>query len=174
SPPLKSRPFRNDMKGKVLFTDMYCTEDEGFEMTPPLNDDEVGTEDLLLNVSDLENDIMNDAAKILDGMSASKNETSKYVEYTESITDGRNEVPRDEGTSAQGQDTTVDIDKFREVNDSCVGLTSLIREHEKCMEALLRKLKGNGMRITYSFAILEDSKENLARSSQQLTNLRNV
>ncbi|GJZ68942.1 hypothetical protein Tco_0632492 [Tanacetum coccineum] len=68
SPPLKSKPFRNDIKGKVLFTDMYYVEDEGFEMTPPLNDDEVGMEDLLLNVSDLENDNLNDASKILDGM----------------------------------------------------------------------------------------------------------
>ncbi|GJS98918.1 hypothetical protein Tco_0820088 [Tanacetum coccineum] len=46
SPPLKSRPFRNDMKGKVLFTNMYCAEDEGFEHYPPLNDDEVGKNDV--------------------------------------------------------------------------------------------------------------------------------
>ncbi|GJT26272.1 hypothetical protein Tco_0906547 [Tanacetum coccineum] len=232
SPPLKSRPFRNDMKGNVLFTDMYCAEDEGFEMT----------------------------------MSVSKNDASKYVEYTESITDGRNEgrnegmnqgmndgmnegmnqaddiaiskkrkvvsrgngisikendghnvvltdsesdysnhsyknsesdsdqsdksfdylsngeneviklrkrmrqskvngtkvpdeVPRDEGTFAQGQDTTVDVDRFGEVDDTCVGLTPLIREHEKFTKALLWKLKGNRVGITDPFAILEDSKE---------------
>ncbi|GKE76667.1 hypothetical protein Tco_1542787, partial [Tanacetum coccineum] len=166
SPPLKSRPFRNDMKGKVLFTDMYCAEDEEFEMTPPLNDDEAGTEDLLINISNLENDNQNDAAKILDGMSASKNDASKYVEYIESIIDrkneGRNEGRNDgmnQGTSAQGQDTTVDVDRFGEVDDTYVGLTPLIREHEKSMEALLRKLKGNKMGITDPFTILEDSKE---------------
>ncbi|GKD01586.1 hypothetical protein Tco_1171860, partial [Tanacetum coccineum] len=49
--PLKSRPFRNDMKGKVLFTDMYSAKDEGFEMYPPLNDDEVGKDDLVLMCS---------------------------------------------------------------------------------------------------------------------------
>nr|GFA53366.1 pentatricopeptide repeat-containing protein [Tanacetum cinerariifolium] len=315
SPPLQSRPFRNDMKGKVLFTDMYYAEDEGFEMTPPLSDDEVGMEDLLLNVFDLENDIVNDAAKILDGMSASKNDARKYVEYTKSLTDGMDdgsnegmneggndgmngtmnegmnegmnqgmnegmdasnndldeqvvsrgndisirendghnvvltdsesdssdhayqdsksdsdqleksfdylsdgenelielrkrmrqskvngiefpdavhfdEVPRDKGKSAQGQYTTVDVDMFGEIDDTCVGLTLLIREREKYMKALLRKLKGNGMGITDPFAIIEGSKEkypiyddlthwklkkqSLARSSHRLTNLRNV
>ncbi|GKA54902.1 hypothetical protein Tco_0753851 [Tanacetum coccineum] len=246
SPPLKSRPFRNDMKGKVLFTDMYYVEDEGFEMTTPLNDDEVGMEDLLLNVSDLENDNLNDAAKILDGMSARKNDASKCVEYTESITDGRNEGKNDgmnqgmnkgmnkgrnqgmnegmnqgmnEGMDAanndldeqvvsrgngisirendshnvvltdsksdysdhaynnsesdsdqsdksfdylsddENVDTTIDVDRFGEVDDTRVGLTLLIRENEKSMEDLLRKLKGNGMGITDPFAILEDSKE---------------
>ncbi|GKB98334.1 hypothetical protein Tco_0984471 [Tanacetum coccineum] len=218
SSPLKSRPFRNDMKGNVLFTDMYCAKDEGFEMTM--------------------------------SMSTSKNDASKYVEYIESITDGRNEgmnqaddiaiskkrkvvsrgnsisirendghnvaltdsesdcsdhsyknlesdsdqsdksfnylsdgenkvielrkrmrqskvngtevpdeVPRDEGTFAQGQYTTIDVDRFGEVDDTCVGLTPLIREHEKFTEALLRKLKGNGVGIIDPFAILEDSKE---------------
>ncbi|GJZ47238.1 hypothetical protein Tco_0601070, partial [Tanacetum coccineum] len=76
SPPLKSRRFRNDMKGRVLFTDMYCAEDEGFEMTPPLNGDEVGTKYLLLYAFDLENDCVNDAAKILECMSAGKNDVS--------------------------------------------------------------------------------------------------
>ncbi|GKC30703.1 hypothetical protein Tco_1037997, partial [Tanacetum coccineum] len=227
SPPLKSRPFRNDMKGKVLFTDMYCVEDEGFEITPPLNDNEVGKEDLLHNVFDLENDIVNDATKILDCISASKNDASKYVKYTERLTDGINEgmdaanndldeqvaskgngisirendgqnvvltdsesdssdhayhnsesdsdhsdksfdylshgenelielrkrmiqskvngtevpneihfdevphVAGDEGTSVQGHHTILDVDKFGEIDDTDVGLTPLIREHEK-------------------------------------------
>nr|GEV58616.1 hypothetical protein [Tanacetum cinerariifolium] len=60
-----------------------------------LHDDEVGTQYFLLNVSNLENDILNDAAKILDGMSASKNDASKYVEYIKSITNGRNEGRHD-------------------------------------------------------------------------------
>ncbi|GJS69692.1 hypothetical protein Tco_0702533 [Tanacetum coccineum] len=70
SSPLKSRPFRNDMKGRVLFTNMYCVEDEGFEMYPPLNEDEVGKDDLLVWCSNLEND----AAKILEGMSEGMND----------------------------------------------------------------------------------------------------
>ncbi|GKF73603.1 hypothetical protein Tco_0219935, partial [Tanacetum coccineum] len=67
--PLKSRPFRNDMKGRVLFIDMYCVEDECFEMYYPLNEDDVGKEYFLVWCSDLENDCMNDAAKILETMS---------------------------------------------------------------------------------------------------------
>ncbi|GKF00035.1 hypothetical protein Tco_0023385, partial [Tanacetum coccineum] len=206
--------------------------DEGFEMTTPLNYDEVGMKNLLLNVSDLENDIVNDAAKILDGISASKNDVSKYVEYTERVTDGMNKVINegmneaddiaiskkrnvasrghgisirenegqivvltdsqsdssnhayqnsksdsdqsdksfdylsdvplatgDEGTSTQGQHTYVDVDRFGEIDDTGVGLTPLIREHEKYMKSLLRKLKGNGLGITYPFAIVEESKE---------------
>ncbi|GKB16382.1 pentatricopeptide repeat-containing protein, partial [Tanacetum coccineum] len=186
SPPLKSRPFRNDIKGRVLFTDMYCAEDEGFEMTPPLNDDEVGKEDLLLYCSDLENDCVNDVAKILKGMSAGKNagmnegmnegmdvatndldeqnlesdsdhsDKSFYylsngedelIEHRKRMIHSKvngaevpdevpfDEVPRtagDEGTSAQGQHTTIDVD---------------------------RKLKGNGMRITDPFVIVQESKE---------------
>ncbi|GKG09460.1 hypothetical protein Tco_0338206, partial [Tanacetum coccineum] len=69
SPPLKSRPFRNDMKGKVLFTDMYCAEDEGFKYYPPMNHDEVGKDNLILMCYDLENEGINDAPKIIKGMS---------------------------------------------------------------------------------------------------------
>nr|GEY68973.1 potassium channel, voltage-dependent, EAG/ELK/ERG, ankyrin repeat-containing domain protein [Tanacetum cinerariifolium] len=107
------------MKGKVLFIDMYCAEDDRFEMTPPLNDDEVGTEDLLLNVSDLENDILNDAAKILDGMSASKNDASKYAEYTKSITDGRNDG-MNEGMNEEMQACTIDRIMFSQLLDILV------------------------------------------------------
>nr|GFA19657.1 pentatricopeptide repeat-containing protein [Tanacetum cinerariifolium] len=80
SPPLKSRPFRNDMMGRVLFTDMYCVEYEGFEMTPPLKNVEVD----------------------LEGMSEGKNDASKYVEYTQGVqgvTDGINEGMNDESES---------------------------------------------------------------------------
>nr|GEZ76459.1 pentatricopeptide repeat-containing protein [Tanacetum cinerariifolium] len=85
-------PPRNDMKGKVLFIDMYCAKDKGFEMTPPLNHNEVGIKDFLLNVSDLENDIVNDAAKILDGMTASKNDASKGNGISIRENDGHNVV----------------------------------------------------------------------------------
>nr|GEW76276.1 pyruvate kinase [Tanacetum cinerariifolium] len=67
--PFKSRPFKNEMKGRDLFTDMYCAEDEDFEMYPPLNEDEVGKEDLLVWCFDLENEYINDVAKILEAMS---------------------------------------------------------------------------------------------------------
>nr|GEX99823.1 pyruvate kinase [Tanacetum cinerariifolium] len=183
SPPLKSRLFRNDMK------------------------------DLLLNVSDLENDIPNDAANILYGMSASKNDAMlskqkklnkgkgimtvddiaiskkrKVVSKANGISirenDGHNVVLTDSKSDCsdhayknsesdsdqsdksfdylsvgENKDTTVDVDKLGEVDNTCVGLTPLIREHEKSMEALLRKLKGNGMGIIDPFSILEDSKE---------------
>nr|GFA43750.1 pentatricopeptide repeat-containing protein [Tanacetum cinerariifolium] len=54
---------------------------------------------------------------------------------------------------------TVDVDKYREIDDNGLGLAHLIREHEKYMDALARKLKGNGMGITYPFAIVKESKE---------------
>ncbi|GKG31855.1 hypothetical protein Tco_0426805, partial [Tanacetum coccineum] len=66
--PLKSRPIRNDMKGRVLFTNMCSAEDEGFKMTPPLNDDE-GKNDASKSVEFIQgvqgvahgiNEIMND------------------------------------------------------------------------------------------------------------------
>nr|GEX59551.1 pentatricopeptide repeat-containing protein [Tanacetum cinerariifolium] len=49
--------------------------------------------------------------------------------------------------------------RFGEIDDIGVGLTPLIREHEKYMEALLRKLKGSKIGITDPFAIVEESKE---------------
>ncbi|GKB88835.1 hypothetical protein Tco_0961107 [Tanacetum coccineum] len=81
SPLLKSRPFRDDMKGRVLFTNMYYAKDEGFKMYPPLNEDKVGKDDLLVWCSDLEND----AVKILEGMSEGKNDASKSVEVNKGI-----------------------------------------------------------------------------------------
>nr|GEY38190.1 pyruvate kinase [Tanacetum cinerariifolium] len=85
SPPLKSRPFKNDMKGREFFTDMYCTEDEGFEMYPPLNEDEVGKEDLLVWCSDLENECSNDVVKILEAMNEGNNDAIKSVEFTQGV-----------------------------------------------------------------------------------------
>nr|GEY68974.1 pentatricopeptide repeat-containing protein [Tanacetum cinerariifolium] len=149
---------------------MYCAEDDRFEMTPPLNDDEVGTEDLILNVSDLENDILNDAAKILDGIMIADDiaisKKRKVVSRGNSISirenDGHNVVLTDSESDCSDhayKNSESDSDQFGEVDDTRVGLTLLIREHEKSMEALLRKLKGNKMGITYPFSILEDLKE---------------
>nr|GEX42198.1 zinc finger, CCHC-type [Tanacetum cinerariifolium] len=59
--------------------------DKGFEMYPPLNEDEVGKDDLLLMCFDLENDCINDAAKILEGMSEGSNHVNKSVECNEGV-----------------------------------------------------------------------------------------
>ncbi|GJS99092.1 hypothetical protein Tco_0820262 [Tanacetum coccineum] len=67
SSPLKTKPFRNNREGKVLFKDMYCPNDEHLEHLPPLND-EVGKDDLVSKFSHLGNKGMNDAANIVDGM----------------------------------------------------------------------------------------------------------
>nr|GEW97513.1 hypothetical protein [Tanacetum cinerariifolium] len=83
--PLKSRPFKNDIKGRNLFTNMYYAEDEGFEMYPPLNEDEVGKEDLLVWCFDLENEYINDAAKILEAMSEGNNDVIKSIEFTQGV-----------------------------------------------------------------------------------------
>nr|GEY08276.1 hypothetical protein [Tanacetum cinerariifolium] len=153
---------------------MYYAEDEGFEFYPPLNDDEVGKDDLVLMCSDLENDCMNDAAKILEGMSEGMNDASKSIEFNEDNEsdfdengDEYSETKSDEfnksfdylSNGKDEQDTTLDVDKYRELDDNGLGLTPLIREHEKYMEALLRKLKGIGIGITDLFAIIDKSKE---------------
>ncbi|GJR34065.1 hypothetical protein Tco_1209749, partial [Tanacetum coccineum] len=56
SPPVKSRPLRNDFKGKVMFTSMYNHDDEGFGYYPHLNDDEVGHDNIVTRSYDLENE----------------------------------------------------------------------------------------------------------------------
>ncbi|GJV31057.1 hypothetical protein Tco_1391457 [Tanacetum coccineum] len=47
SPPLKSRPLRNDYKGKILLTSMFNHDDEGFDYYPSLYDDELGQDNLV-------------------------------------------------------------------------------------------------------------------------------
>ncbi|GKB55333.1 hypothetical protein Tco_0906086 [Tanacetum coccineum] len=68
SSPLKTKPFRNNIEGKVLFKDMYCPNDEHLEHLSPLNDDEVGKDDLVSKFSHLGNKGVNDAANIVDCM----------------------------------------------------------------------------------------------------------
>ncbi|GJS77242.1 putative reverse transcriptase domain-containing protein [Tanacetum coccineum] len=53
---------------KVMFTEMYCHKDEGFEHCPPLNDDEVGKDYLVPRSCDFDNKCMNNASKILESM----------------------------------------------------------------------------------------------------------
>ncbi|GKE10700.1 hypothetical protein Tco_1414251 [Tanacetum coccineum] len=66
SPPLKT--FRNDIKGKVLFINMYCAKDEGFEHYPLLNDDEVGKNDASKSLE------FNQGVHGLDGISEGMND----------------------------------------------------------------------------------------------------
>ncbi|GJY89817.1 pentatricopeptide repeat-containing protein [Tanacetum coccineum] len=147
--PLKCGPFRNDMKGKG----------------------------------------MNDAAKILEGMSDAvegriecvegMNDDANSIEFNEAIdakiesvdglNDGANCMSIDEQVLVRqnkldnGKCPMTDDDivtyKNANVDDNGLGLTPLIREYKNYMEALLRKLKGNGMGITDPFAIVEKSKE---------------
>ncbi|GJX90886.1 hypothetical protein Tco_0344212 [Tanacetum coccineum] len=241
SPPLKSRRFRNDIKGKVLFTNTYCAEDEGFEMNPHLNDDEVGVnegmnegiregmndgmndgmnEDMDTANNDLDKQVLSRQKKLNKGKSKmtiddiaisekrkvasrgnglsirendgdnvvltdsktdsgdhayqnSESDSDHLDKYFDYLSNGEDELIQskvnggeepdevlfNEGTSAQGQHITVDVERFGEIDDTSVGLTPLIREHEKYTETLLRKLKGNGMGITDPFAIVEESKE---------------
>ncbi|GJU77892.1 hypothetical protein Tco_1274962 [Tanacetum coccineum] len=235
-PPLKCRPFRNDMKSKVLFIDMYCHEDEGFIYYPSLNDDEVGKDNLVLRSCDLENEGMNDVAKTLEGMNdvvdgrieciKGMNDAAKSVEFMDvvdvltrqnKLDDGKRPMTDDDivtskkrKNSCRGNDVSIrendklvfsdnesdydenvdeyahmffesesdesdksfdylsngededmrpNVDKFVDVDDNCFSLTPLIREHEKYIEVLLRKLKGNGMGIRDPFAIVEKSKD---------------
>ncbi|GKA62370.1 pentatricopeptide repeat-containing protein [Tanacetum coccineum] len=62
-------------------------------------------------------------------------------------------------SNGEDVDTRNDVDKFTDKDDNGLGLTPLIREHEKYLKALLRKLKGNEMRITNLFATVEKSKD---------------
>nr|GEX51946.1 pentatricopeptide repeat-containing protein [Tanacetum cinerariifolium] len=50
-------------------------------------------------------------------------------------------------------------EKYADAGDTGLGLTSLAREHEKYIEALLSKLKAKGMEITDPFIIVEKTKE---------------
>nr|GEX46815.1 pentatricopeptide repeat-containing protein [Tanacetum cinerariifolium] len=154
-----------------------CAEDEGFEMTPPLNEDEVGKEDLLLLCSDLKNDCVNDAAKVLEGMSEGNNDANKYVDGINEGMNGDDDIVTSKKikVASRGNDISIrendgrkvvltdyetDSDEHvRRIDDSGVGLSPLIREQEKYMQALLRKLKGNEMGITDPFAIVKESNE---------------
>ncbi|GKB69865.1 hypothetical protein Tco_0931277, partial [Tanacetum coccineum] len=102
-PPLKSRSFRNDMKGKVLFIGMYCPEDEGFEYYPLLNDDEVGKDNLVLRSCDLENEGMNDDANciecndVVDGRIQCVevlNDAANYVSIYEEVISRQNKLDK--------------------------------------------------------------------------------
>ncbi|GJT14878.1 hypothetical protein Tco_0873584 [Tanacetum coccineum] len=201
SPPLKSRPFRNDMKGRVLFTDMYCAKYEGFKMYPLLNEDE-GNNDASkcvdvtqgvqgavdgitggmndgMDVANIDIDVYkflskhDHSDKSFDYLSNGEDELIEHrrrmIQFKVNGAEVPDEVPFDEvprefgneEISAEVEHTTIDVDRLGEIDDSGVGLTPLIREHEKYMQALLRKLKGNGMGITYPFAIVKESKEML-------------
>ncbi|GKE28907.1 pentatricopeptide repeat-containing protein, partial [Tanacetum coccineum] len=205
SPPLKSRPFRNDMKGRVLFTDMYCAKYEGFKMYPLLNEDE-GNNDASKSVDvtqgvqgavdgitggmndgmdvaniDIDEQVLAKQKKLYKGKSKMTDDdivTSKKRKVAsrgndksfDYLSNGEDEliehrrrmiqfkvngvevpdevpfyeVPREFGNeerSVEVEHTTIDVDRLGEIDDSGVGLTPLIREHEKYMQALLRKLK---------------------------------
>ncbi|GKD32941.1 hypothetical protein Tco_1248450 [Tanacetum coccineum] len=58
-----------------------------------------------------------------------------------------------EGPTEAEQDTPNDVDKYADVDDNGIGLSPFVRQYEKYMEALLKKLKGNRIGITYPFAI---------------------
>nr|GEW21344.1 pentatricopeptide repeat-containing protein [Tanacetum cinerariifolium] len=49
--------------------------------------------------------------------------------------------------------------KFEDVLNNDVLLTPLVKEHERNMKSLLKKLKGNHMGITDPFAIVEKQNE---------------
>ncbi|GJZ12483.1 hypothetical protein Tco_0547713 [Tanacetum coccineum] len=144
SPPLKSRPFRNDMKGRVLFTDMYCAKDERFEMYPPLNEDEVGKEDLLVWCSDLENDCINDAAKILEGMSESKNDSSKSVEINKGV-----QVLVDEMSKGVNDAANIDIYELVLARQKQLNKGKCLMTDDDIVTTKKRKTftKGNGVSI---------------------------
>ncbi|GJZ81062.1 pentatricopeptide repeat-containing protein [Tanacetum coccineum] len=89
---LKSRPFINDMKGKVIFTEMYCHEDEGFEHCPPLNDDEVGKDYLVPRSCDFDNKCMNNASKILESMNNNVEGIIQSVEGIIQSVEGMNDA----------------------------------------------------------------------------------
>nr|GEY87124.1 pentatricopeptide repeat-containing protein [Tanacetum cinerariifolium] len=114
-------------------------------MTPSLNNDEVGKEDLLLWSFDLENDCVNDAAKILEGMSEGKNDASKYVKYTQGVqgvTDGINEGMNDGMDAANN-----DLDEQSKVNGAEV------------LDEVPSAAGDEGRSAQDPFAIVEESKE---------------
>nr|GFB53573.1 hypothetical protein [Tanacetum cinerariifolium] len=80
---------------------MYYAEDRGFEMYPPLNEDKVGKDDLLVWCANLENDL----AKILKGINEGKNDASKSVKFNEGVhvsVDGMSEGMNDDAYIVTG------------------------------------------------------------------------
>nr|GEW01339.1 pentatricopeptide repeat-containing protein [Tanacetum cinerariifolium] len=57
--------------------------------------------------------------------------------------------------------------KFEDVFNNDVVLTPLVKEHERNMQSLLKKLKGNHMGITDPFAIVEKQNEKFPSYDQQ-------
>ncbi|GJZ68941.1 reverse transcriptase domain-containing protein [Tanacetum coccineum] len=150
----------NDLNEQVLSKQKKLNKDKGNITTDDIAISKKEKFDHAYNNSESDSD---QSDKSFDYLSDDENEVIKLRKRMRqskvNSTEVPDEVPYLEGTSAQGQDTTIDVDRFGEVDDTCVGLTLLIRENKKSMEALLRKLKGNGMGITDPFAILKDSKE---------------
>ncbi|GJX12565.1 hypothetical protein Tco_0204323, partial [Tanacetum coccineum] len=198
--PLKSRPFRKDFKGKVLFTKRYNHEDKGFDYYPPLNGDEMGLNDVARvghnmevdNVKDM-NDVGNgvnideevlarqkklDKGKENDNHISSNNESDsednvdEYADmYSESdndesdksfdyLSNGEDKV---EMVVASGIKVFLDpVTVLDYVDDNGIGLSPLVRQYEKYMEALLKKLKGNRLNIQSFLQLVEKSKERLS------------
>ncbi|GJT52297.1 hypothetical protein Tco_0978454 [Tanacetum coccineum] len=97
------------MEGKVLFTDMYCSDDEHPKHLPPLNDDEVGKDDLVPNSSDLGNEGMNDAAKILKGM----NDGVEVVRINEQVLARQKELDKENDNPLSNESDSEDtIDEY--------------------------------------------------------------
>ncbi|PWA55056.1 dynein regulator LIS1 [Artemisia annua] len=67
---------------------------------------------------------------------------------------GADEVDEQYEPTEANKDTTKENEYF-----NGFGSTPFVRQHEKYMEALLRKIKGNGVGITDPFTLVEKSKE---------------
>ncbi|GJX08312.1 pentatricopeptide repeat-containing protein [Tanacetum coccineum] len=222
SPPLKTRPFRHNMEGKVLFTDMYCPGYDAANIIDGMHD---GVEPVIIDeqlLASIDKQILARQKKLDKGKCPMTEEdifTSKKrknVRRGNGISIRENDNPLSNGSDSEdtideyahmysksegddsdksfdycdGEDEVIelrkrrvefknsshevddqaaiseseqepcnDVDKFRDVYDTDLGLTPLVRVHQKYTEALLRKLKGNGTGITYPFAIVEKSNE---------------
>nr|GEW65080.1 hypothetical protein [Tanacetum cinerariifolium] len=209
SPPVKSRPFRNDMKdgmsaskndaSKYVKYIESITNGRNEGRNDGMNEGMNEVDDIAIskkrkvvsrgnNISIRENDghnvVLTDSEfdcsdHAYKNSESDSDQSDKSFNYP---SDGENEVielwkrmrqskvtstevpdevPIDEGTSAQGQDTTVDVDKFGEVDDTCLGEKFLTVD--KFKECLTYYALANGFSLYFE----RINKENIVAKCGQ-------
>nr|GEZ01853.1 pyruvate kinase [Tanacetum cinerariifolium] len=119
-------------------------------------DNETNSDENVDNYSETESE---ESDKSFDYLSNGEDEVIELTIRMIQFKNTTDEVADEEEATEVKHDTIADVDKNEDVDDHGLGLTLLIRKHENYMEALLRKLKGNEMGITYPFALVEKPKE---------------
>nr|GEV90635.1 dynein regulator LIS1 [Tanacetum cinerariifolium] len=106
--------------------------------------------------------------KSFDYLSNGKDEVIELMKRKIEFKKSTDEVDDQEGPTKAEKDTPNDVEKYADIDDKGLALTLLVKEHEKYMEALWRKLKGNKMEIIDPFAIVKKSKERSTKDKVEI------